>query len=338
MRLVTLITLLLLMASPTLYSHAQDANQAPGSEEMTPTETPVPKEEAEGPDEITPAGAPPAVTPETEEVTTEVPENIEPELPPPEEEELLTGPTRPGALPPLTPAEEGKTEEEAIFEDELVKGLLPGDKEILGPKKLMIDAIVYVDYQFFSSSDAFKVKYHLDMGGNANVSTALIKGNAEIATEVTGYLAKWPQGQCLLDVNIAKVPYEIAYHQKSEDEVAIKIEFKKGIQEKWESTCTYIDGVTKPFITQGPPEEWVGLALAKTSPPLSSLEAPLEKGGTTSITFDIPEYTVPDGSLGSAKIKGTGVVTIQPLESGQKEETEEKTTPSKSPIDRTPSL
>lgn len=186
------------------------------------------------------------------------------------------------------------------------------DEDTNGPKKVTIDTIVYVDYQFYDSSDAFKIKYHINMGGRANLSTAIIRGRAEVATEVTGYLAKSALGQCILDVNIAKVPYEISYRQ-DRDEADINVKFRKEIFETWESTCTFIGGITKPFKTQGPPERWIEPALEKAIPPITSIIAPLKPGESTTTKFDIPEYTVIEEGLGNAVIKGTGVVTIQPI-------------------------
>lgn len=188
----------------------------------------------------------------------------------------------------------------------------PAEDSVVGPKKITIDTVVYLSYQFFGSSDAFKVKYHINMGGRANLAATVIKGSAEVATEVTGYLAKWPQGQCMLDVSIAKVPYEINYEQGA-DEADINVKFKGDFNEKWQSTCTFIGGVTKPFKTEGPVEKWIGEALEKAAPPLTSIVAPLEAGEASTITFTIPEYTVLEEGLGSAEIKGTGIVTVEPI-------------------------
>lgn len=212
------------------------------------------------------------------------------------------------------PVEQGEPLIEDIFDDDTE------DEDTAGPKKITIDAVVYVDYQFFDSSDAFKIKYHINMGGTANVTTAVLSGDAEIATEVTGFLARWPQGQCILDVNVAKVPYEINYMQSNEDEADININFKKGITERWESVCTFIGGVTRPFKSEGPPEKWIEEAFEKASPPISSIVAPLAAGETTSVKFDIAEYTVVEENLGNAKVKGTGIVTIQPLTPGPKKQ------------------
>lgn len=248
------------------------------------------------------------------------------DTPAPGEEEDIGGidePAPPAAPPEEVPEEaeeplEEEEPEEEPFVEDFIEETAPELREARGPKKITIDMVVYVDYQFFDSTDAFKVNYHINMGGTANLSTALIKGSAEVATEVTGYLAKWPQGQCMLDVSIAKVPYEISYHQSGESEADINVQFKKDIAEKWESTCTFIGGVTRPFKSQGAPEKWIGDALGKTSPPISSIVAPVETGESTSTTFEISEYTVVEENLGSAKVKGTGIVTIQPATTGEK--------------------
>lgn len=185
------------------------------------------------------------------------------------------------------------------------------DAETEGPMKITIDAIIYVDYQFFTTPDAFKIKYHINMGGTANLATSFIGGDAEIATEVTGYLAKWTTGQCILDVKIAKIPYEINYN-KIGGKADINITFKKDIDEIWESKCTFLGGTGKPLISQGPPERWIGTALERTSPPLTSLVAPVDYNTTTSTTFEIAEYDIVEENLGSAKVKGAGLITIEP--------------------------
>lgn len=198
--------------------------------------------------------------------------------------------------------------------EDVIDDMIPEEKPATaGPKKITIDMVIYVDYQFADSPDAFKVKYHLNMSGAANLAAAVIKGDAEIATEVTGFLAKWPEGQCILNVAIAKVPYEIKYTQKGEEEADLSIDFKKDINENWESSCTFIGAGAKPFKTEGPPEKWIGDALKKASPPINSIEATLEAGESSTTTFEISEYTVIEEDLGSAKVKGKGIITIEPL-------------------------
>jgi hypothetical protein len=215
----------------------------------------------------------------------------------------------------MTPAEEDEEEEDVLppIADDFIDDVIPEKKPVVaGPKKVTIDTVVYVDYQFFDSPDAFKVKYHINMGGNANLAAAVIRGSAEIATEVSGFLAKWPQGQCMLSVSIAKVPYEIKYNQTGTDEVDLSINFKRDITERWESNCTFMGIRAKPFKTEGTAEKWIAEALKKSIPPISSIVAPIEAGESTSTTFDISEYTIIEEDLGSAKVKGTGIITIAP--------------------------
>jgi len=178
------------------------------------------------------------------------------------------------------------------------------------PVKLSMDAVVYVDYQFFNSNDAFKIKYHLKMSGIANLAPSVVNGDAEIATEVNGLLAKWNTGQCILDVKVAKVPFEMKYNRSGED-ISINTSLKGEINEIWESKCTFF-GKKRPLISQGPPEKWLNEALGKTMPPLSSLTISAEKGTVANITFEIPEYDVIEEGLGGAKVKGSGVLTIEP--------------------------
>ncbi|MBI2345774.1 MAG: hypothetical protein HYV03_02585 [Deltaproteobacteria bacterium] len=212
-----------------------------------------------------------------------------------------------------------ETFDEGLFEDarEPAPGLpeAPDGKQPGAPspqRRLTIDAVVVVDYVFFHSPDRFKVKYHLNLGGDVSQEISVLKGSAKISTDVSGYLAKWSEGECVLRVSIAEVPYEITFKKSSENEADVEVKFTQPILEDWESLCTFLDDPNAKLNTKGNPEKWIAIALEKASPSLNRLVTPLSTDEPTSLKFTIPKHTVKDENIGSAEVDGTGVVTIQP--------------------------
>ncbi len=205
------------------------------------------------------------------------------------------------------PMQQLREELEKVAPEELVK-------EGEGPKRVTIDAVVVVKYTFSGGADSYSVKYHLNMGGEVAGETGMIKGNARIATDISGYLENNPGlCQCLLKVSISDVPYEVVFKRTSETEADIEVSFKGQILEDWQSLCTFLDASGAKFNTRGAPERWIGLALEKAKPSLTRLTAPLDAEKSTSIKFAIPKYTVEDTGLGDAEIEGTGIVTIESI-------------------------
>lgn len=217
------------------------------------------------------------------------------------------------------PSAEVKDEfDEGLFED--VKPANPvtppsgGESSEPPPpsRRLTIDAVVVVDYLFFHSSERFKVKYHLNLGGEIPQDVSVLKGSAKISTDVSGYLAKWATGQCLLKISIAEVPYEITFKKNGDNQADVAVKFPQPIMEDWESLCTFIDDANAKFHTRGNPEKWIADALEKATPSLNKLAAPLSGETITTLKFAIAKHTVKDENIGSAEIDGAGAVTIQP--------------------------
>lgn len=235
-----------------------------------------------------------------------------------QEEETTEGTAEEYSPETILPEEEKWNKETEAVE----RGEVPEKPEVVAgeaePKppptlKLTIDAVVVVGYTFFNSDDAFQLKYHINMGGDIKQNMAVLKGNAKVATDISGYLAKWPTGECLLKVSIADVPYEIRFKKTSDAEADIDVEFKRQITEDWESLCTFIDAPEAKFNTRGMPEKWIGSALAKTDPPLDKLTAKLDpEEEESTLKFSIAKYTIAEENLGFAEVEGTGVVTIKP--------------------------
>jgi hypothetical protein len=210
-----------------------------------------------------------------------------------------------------------ESEEEEIFEEELPADTAgtaapEGEKGKALPRKLTIDAVIVVKYSFGDGGESYSVKYHINMGGSLKADVGMIKGNAKVATDISGFLAKSSAFECLLKISIADVPYEIMFKKTSDDEADINISFKDQILENWESLCTFVDASGAKFNTRGAPERWIGTALEKANPSLSKLSAPINSKKTTTQKFTIQQYTAQDEGLGSAEISGTGVVTIEP--------------------------
>ena len=242
--------------------------------------------------------APRTEEPPPEEVTEEeMLEEAPPEEAPPQAVQPVLRPQQqqqPGRLPP----------------GEVVRG--GGAREGEELRQVVIDSLVNLNYTFTGSPDTFVLKYHIHLEGKVAASTAVVKGNATIATEVTGYLAKWPTGSCKLAVTIPDSPFEMVFRKAAEDKAGIELKFTNPISETWESQCSFDDAPGAKFNTKGDPEKWLAKALEKASPPLSRLTAPLTTGESSSMKFIIGKQTIKDPPIGSADIEGTGVITINP--------------------------
>ncbi len=235
---------------------------------------------------------------------------------------------QPAAEKPTAATEEKKAPEEEPFDEGLFndeEGAEPtgpagtaGEAEKEGgeakapPRKITIDAVIIVKYVYQDSNESYSVKYHINMGGNISADVGLIKGNAKVATDISGFLARSPVFECILKVSIADVPYEIMFKKVNDKEADINVAFKGQILEDWESLCTFLDTSNAKFNTRGLPERWIGVALEKAKPPLSKLTTPIDPKKTTNLKFTIPKQNIPDESIGSVEIEGTGVVTTRP--------------------------
>lgn len=262
-----------------------------GVETLAQEESPVPADEASA---ETPAEAPPEAA---EEATIPQEENVPPEEAPPEE----------------APEEYFEEEESAATETEAAEETPEKAAEETADgihRSLTIDAVVVVNYTL--NNESYIIKYHINMGGDLNADVGMIKGNAKIATDISGYLARTNLFECLLKVSIADVPYEIYFQKMGEKEASVNVAFKGQILEDWESLCTFLDASGAKFNTRGSPERWIGVALEKANPPLTKLEIPVEASKATTLKFSIAKHTIQDEGVGIAEVDGTGVVTLKP--------------------------
>jgi hypothetical protein len=184
------------------------------------------------------------------------------------------------------------------------------------PLKLSMEAAITLNYKFLEYDDSFTINYNISLQGMIKQRIFVLRGNAKIATDVNGYLAKWATGECIPKVSIKDVPFEVSFIKKEESEATLKIKFKKAILEDWESLCTFFDAPGVTFNTKGEPEKWISSALEKTSPKLSQVVVAIDPDypeETVTVPFTINSHTVMDEGMGQADIEGTGVITLEPL-------------------------
>lgn len=209
--------------------------------------------------------------------------------------------------------EEFVDEEEAPPEDEYdedpIAGGEPGEGETRW--RIKIDAAIRANYVFNDSPDSFVVKYRWEIKGQANAETAVIRGDADVSADVEGFLAKWPTGECSLEIAIPKIPFELAFRKSGEDKGSLALKFRRNILENWSSKCTFSDAPGARFETTGEPEKWLARAMEKARPPLRSIIADITDEETTT-SFVINKEVLDDSPIGSVEIEGTGVITITP--------------------------
>lgn len=211
---------------------------------------------------------------------------------------------------PATPATDDAFDQ-GLYEDALPNA--QGPKLRPGDWGVTMTADISVDYTFKDTpSDKFKIGYHIQLNGVALIFPTLIRGNATIKTNTSGYLAKWTTGQCLLQVDVAAVPYEITVSKEGEEKLKLALQFKQKILEDWQSLCTFLDAPDRRFYTRGEPEKWIADALQKADPSLEKLIVPISPKNKTETKFKVSKYSVKDGNIGSADVEGTGTVIIQP--------------------------
>lgn len=223
-------------------------------------------------------------------------------------------------LPPIEDELIDEEDEEAAYDDE--EGAIDNMREDLPDfveeeeegeysKDIIIDMRVVFDY-VFEEGGAFDIVYTAHLEGTASSKVSVISGEADVTAKINGPLAKWPTGECNLEVTIPKIPFDITYRKTGDDKARIILRFKKAIMESWSSKCLFNDTPGAKFITSGPPEKWFNQAIQKASPPLRALSAKLDPENETTSTSTIKAFTAQDQPLGHAQIEGTIVTTIKP--------------------------
>lgn len=199
---------------------------------------------------------------------------------------------------------------------EKIKEVVEAAKGDLGEEvhRIAVQGEVDLNYVFAESPDSFIVTYKIRLEGQAKNKVDVVKGEGQITTGIEGSLAKWPTGECALNINVGEFPFEITFNKVEEETVRLDIRITGDILEKWESNCTFIDAPGSKFHTSGNPEKWVVRALQRPLPSLTDLTLPIDRlhKNTTTMEFKIEPFLVPDPPLGSAELKGKGTVKIIP--------------------------
>lgn len=227
------------------------------------------------------------------------------------DEELVEEPVEEELIPEL-PAPGG--EEGPAAAGELPAERVTGGAAGEGETRWAVDitGAVVMNYVFNDSSDSFTVKYRFEVKGQANANTAVIRGDVDIDANVEGPLSTWPTGECRLEITIPKVPFELTFNKRPDEERgSLKLSFKRTINEDWQSKCTFTDAPGARFDTRGSPETWLAKALEKARPPLKDVLTEIGREETTT-RFVINKETINDAPLGSGEFEGTGVITITP--------------------------
>lgn len=217
----------------------------------------------------------------------------------PEDEDIEEKEETPEAPSEVTAEEKEEEEEEDIPE---------------GAKTVSVDIVARVNYLFDNAPESFEIKYHIHFEGRAVADVAVIKGEAEITSEVVGYLAKWPTGACTLEITIPKMPFEMSFRKTDDENGRLNVRYKGKILESWKSNCTFSDAPGAKFDTMGTPEEWLNKALEKARPPLRSIALKLGEDEQQASSLVIQKFTFRDPPIGTAEIEGTGVVTVKSAE------------------------
>lgn len=206
-----------------------------------------------------------------------------------------------------------------VSEDDLLKQITPqegalakGDLE--EPFKIAVDADINLNYVFAESPDTFIVNYKIHLEGLARNKVDVIKGKGQVTASVKGFLAKWPTGECQLNISVSEVPFEIVFSQTEEESAHIDVKISETILENWESNCKFVDAPNSKLNTRGNPEKWLDQAVKRISPPLRDNQLPIDRlhKKTTTLKLSVERFLIPDPPLGSVEMEGKGTLSIIP--------------------------
>ncbi|MDO8526177.1 MAG: hypothetical protein Q7T03_00645 [Deltaproteobacteria bacterium] len=189
-----------------------------------------------------------------------------------------------------------------------------GDLE--APFKIQVDGKVTLNYVFADSPDSFIVTYKVHMEGTVRNKVDVVRGKGKVSSEVKGFLAKWPTGECTLKVGIGEFPYEMVFTQADEDKARLDIKIVDPIFEVWESNCKFTDAPGSKFNTKGGTEKWFDHAFKRMIPSPRDVNIPIDRlhKNTSTLPWNIERFLVPDPPLGSVEMDGEGTVQIIPQE------------------------
>lgn len=233
------------------------------------------------------------------------------------------------ADPPTAPATtnddwENNPEEQGLFED--VTKPKPETKPPAAPpppqppyRIFAFSTDVILDYYFYGGNNQFTLTYHIDVNDQIELpmtnqppqlTTRVLAGNAGVNTEVEGYLAKGAGIQCLLEVQIPKLPYQVQYRETSTTAAIVNVQRLGPAAEDWSSNCLFSDDPEAVFKTSGPPEKWMDEVLAQLLEQLKIIDVSLSDTYEVTKDFRIEPQRIEDGNIGRMDIRGEGNIII----------------------------
>lgn len=180
--------------------------------------------------------------------------------------------------------------------------------------RVRMTANISMSYVFNDSPDSFVITYRLEIDEPVRNKADVLKGNAKIAAMVKGFLAKWPSGECMLNINVSEAPYEIVFNRYSEEKAKLNVRFTGTILERWQSDCQFKDQTASKFTTTGNPEKWIDRALKVTAREFTEFDLPIDRyhKQIQKHDFKLERFILADPPLGSAEIEGKGSVELIP--------------------------
>lgn len=266
-----------------------------------------------------PLTARPAPADESEETTTESDAKSVPYEEDADEQGLYED-----ARPAKPAADSTTTASEPEDTDDTPQSPAPTTGPVQTKRPFHLEAQFVLDYYFFGNRNHFTVKYAFKLddtiagrpaveGEQSPAPRSLtLRGNADVKTEIDGVLAKGTGTECLLEVSVPKVPYNVLYHEASPDQARVTLKKIGPVAEDWAANCQFSDMPNKPLRTTGAPEHWLNIALEQLTPLLQEHDMPLSDVFESEWTFSIPTQRREDAQIGALEIRGEGKLRIDP--------------------------
>lgn len=210
---------------------------------------------------------------------------------------------------PETDEEKQRTIEKQLQENLGTEGRLEAEAF-----RIRMTSQITMNYVFNDSPDSFLITYRLELSEPVHNKADVLKGSAKIGVSIKGFLAKWPSGECTLNISASEAPYEIIYNRHQEENAKINIRFTGTILEQWQSNCQFKDQAGSKFTTTGNPEKWLDRALKVAAREFTDMTLPVDRYHKQSHKqdFELKRFILADPPLGSAEIEGSGTVELMP--------------------------
>lgn len=185
---------------------------------------------------------------------------------------------------------------------------------LLDPYRVMIKASFNFNYVFAESPDSFIVDYKLEVDEKIKNQVDIKKGDIRVNTDVQGFLAKWPTGECQLNIGVSEIPYQLSFNKVEEEKIRLDLAMEENITEKFDSNCVFTDAPGSKFNTSGAREQMLINAIRKSAPQLRGMQIPVDRyhKQPTKVKIPIERFSWSDAPLGSAEIEGAWEIEIIP--------------------------